>query len=164
MTARVHLPALRGGGVRASDVMRPVAVLKEDDPAEHLARAFERPTLRAVAVVSAEGVLLGLVSDEDFLHTLLPPYVVDDPLLARVLEEDAAWELCRRLEGKLVKNVVSLRGRRQVPVRPDDRLVEVISVMIRAGGPAVLVVQDELVLGVITVDDLLPALLVRNPP
>jgi hypothetical protein len=30
--------------------MRPVAVLKEDDPAENLIRAFGRPTLRALAV------------------------------------------------------------------------------------------------------------------
>lgn len=145
--------------MRASDVMRPVAVLQADDPAESLIRAFGRPTLRAVAVVSAEGKLLGLVTDEDLLYALLPSYVRDDPVLARVLEEDADWQLCRRLEGKLVRNVVDIRGRRQIPVGPDDALVEVISDMVRAGGPAVLVVEDDLVLGVITVDDLLPALL-----
>jgi CBS domain-containing protein len=149
--------------VKASDVMRPVAVLQADDPAEKLVRAFERPTLRAVAVVSGEGKLLGLVTDEDFLHVLLPPHVPEDHALARVLEKDAGWDASRRLDGRLVKSVVNVRGRQHVRVSPDDALVEVIRVMARTLGPAVLVVEDDLVLGVITVDDLLPALLGRSP-
>jgi CBS-domain-containing membrane protein len=149
--------------VRASDVMRPVAVLQADDPAERLVKAFGRPTLRAVAVVNAEGGLLGLVTDEDLLEALLPPYVRDDPLLARVLEEDADWKLCRRLEGQLVRHVVDVRAPQQIPVGPDDTLVEVVSVMTRVRAPAVLVVENDLVLGVITVDDLLPTLLSRHP-
>jgi CBS-domain-containing membrane protein len=148
--------------VKASDVMRPVGVLQADEPAENLVRAFGRPTRRAVAVISAEGKLLGLVTDEDVLYALLPPYVRDDPLLARVFE-DADSQLCRRLEGKLVGNVVDICGREQIPVGPDDPLVEVISVIARAGGPAVLVAEDEVVFGVITVDDLLPALLAGHP-
>ena len=149
--------------MKARDLMRPVAVLQGDDPAENLIRVFGRPNLRAVAVVSEEGKPLGIVTDEDLLIALLPSYVRDDPLLARVFDEDAAWELCRRLEGKLVTSVVPLRGGQQSPVSPDDAVVEVISSMVRTGGPACLVVQDDLVLGVITVDDLLPALLVRHP-
>jgi CBS domain-containing protein len=149
--------------VKASDVMRPVGVLQADDPAENLARAFQRPTCRAVAVISAEGKLLGLVTDEDVLYALLPPYVRDDPVLARVFEEDPDWQLRQRFEGKLVGNVVDIRGREQIPVGPDDALVEVISVMGRTGGPAVLVAEDDLVFGVITVDELLPALLAWHP-
>jgi CBS-domain-containing membrane protein len=149
--------------VKASDVMRPVGVLQADDPAENLVRAFGQPTRRAVAVISAEGKLLGLVTDEDVLYALLPPYVRDDPVLARVFEEDADMQLCRRLEGKLVGSVVDIRGRGQIPVGPDDGLVEVISVMARTGGPAVLVAEDGVVFGVITVDDLLPALMAWHP-
>jgi CBS-domain-containing membrane protein len=149
--------------VKARDVMSPVGVLRADDAAENLARAFQRPTRRAVAVISAEGKLLGLVTDEDVLYALRPPDVRDDPVLARVYEEDADWQLCRRLEGKLVGNIVDIRGREQILVGPDDALVEVITVMARTGGPAVLVAEDDLVFGVITVDDLLPALLAPHP-
>jgi CBS-domain-containing membrane protein len=145
--------------VKASDVMSPVAVLRADDPAEYLARTFVRPTLRAVAVISAEGKPLGLVTDEDVLYALLPPYVRDDPVRARVYEKDADWQPGRHLEDKLVGNVVDIRGREQISVGPDAALVEVISVIARTGGPAVLVAEDDLVFGVITVDDLLPALL-----
>jgi CBS-domain-containing membrane protein len=149
--------------VKARDVMSPVGVLRADDAAENLARAFQRPTRRAVAVISAEGKLLGLVTDEDVLYALRPPYVRDDPVLARVYEEDADWQLRRRLEGQLVGNIVDIRGREQILVGPDDALVEVITVMARTGGPAVLVAEDDLVFGVITVDDLLPALLAPHP-
>ena len=149
--------------MRASDVMRPVAVFQADDPAEDLVRAFARPTLRAVAVVSTEGNLVGLVTDEDLLQALLPPYVRDDPVLARILEEEAAWELCRHLEGKFVKNVLNVRGGNQTSVSPNDPLIQVISVMSQTGAPAVLVVVDDLVLGMVTVDDVLPALLSGRP-
>jgi CBS-domain-containing membrane protein len=153
------LSAFEEETVKASDVMRPAAVLHPDDRAEELVRAFARPSLRAVAVVSSEGDLIGLVTDEDLLYALFPPYVLDDHVLARVLEQDVASELRRRLEGKRVKNVVHIRRRQQVPVGPDDSLVEVISAMVRAADPAVLVVEDDVLAGVITVDDLLPALL-----
>lgn len=145
--------------MKASDVMRPAAVLHPDDPAEDLVRVFARRSLRAVAVVSAEGELIGLVTDEDLLYALLPPYVLDDYTLARVLERNADSELRRRLEGKRVKNVINIRRRQPLPVGPDDSLVEVTSAMVRAADPAVLVVEDDVLAGVITVDDLLPALL-----
>jgi CBS-domain-containing membrane protein len=145
--------------VKASDVMRPAAVLHPDDPAEDLVRAFARPSLRAVAIVSPEGELIGLVTDEDLLYALLPPYVLDDHVLARVLERDVASELRRRLEGKRVKNVINIRRRQQLPVGPNDTLVEVTTAMVRAADPAVLVVEDDVLAGVITVDDLLQALL-----
>lgn len=91
-----------------------------------------------------------------------PPYVLEDPLLARVLEEDAARQLRRRVEGKRVKNLVHAHRRWHPPVSPHDTLVEVGSAMVQAGDPAVLVVEDDLVVGVITVDDVLPALLGRQ--
>jgi CBS-domain-containing membrane protein len=154
-----RLAAFEEETVKASDVMRPAAVLHPDDPAEELVRAFARPSLRAVAIVSLEGELIGLITDEDLLYALLPPYVLDDHVLARVLERDPASELRRRLEGKLVKNVINIRRRHQVAVGPDDSLVEVTSAMVRAADPAVLVVEDDVLAGVITVDDLVPALL-----
>jgi CBS-domain-containing membrane protein len=139
--------------------MKPATVLHPDDPAEDLVRAFTRPSLRVVAMVSPEGRLLGLVTDEDLLYALFPPYVLDDPVLARLLERDAASELLRRLRGKRVKNVINVRRPHQLPVGADDTLVEVTSAIVRAGDPAVPVVENDMLAGVISLDDLLPALL-----
>lgn len=145
--------------MRARDLMRPVKVIGPDDPATDLIRAFEDPALRAVAVASGEGELIGVISDEDLLYALLPSYVLDDEALARVLEEGAGATLRNRLEGKRVKECVHTTRRQHAPVKPDATLVEVAVAMVRSGDPGVLVVERKEVLGVITVDVLLPALL-----
>jgi CBS domain-containing protein len=145
--------------VKARDLMQPVRVVKPDDPATELIRAFEDPALRAVAVVSGEGELIGVISDEDLLYALLPSYVLDDEALAGVLEEGAVETLRHRLEGKRVKECVHTTRRQHAPVEPDATLVEVAAAMVRSGDPGVLVIEKEKVLGVITVDVLLPALL-----
>lgn len=145
--------------MKARDVMTAVSALRMDDPAEDLISLFERPRVRAVPVVSAEGELIGLVTDEDMLCAVLPPFVVEDPRLAAVLEEDAASDLRTRLEGERIGNVVRIRRPGQPPVGLEDSLVEVTSAMVRAGDPAVAVVENDVVVGLITVDDLLPVLL-----
>jgi CBS domain-containing protein len=143
--------------------MQPVKVVHPDDPATDLIRAFEDPALRAVAVVSGEGKLIGAISDEDLLYALLPSYVLDDEALARVLEEGAGSTLRHRLEGKRVGECVHITRRQNPPVAPDATLVEVAAAMVRSGDPGVLVVDEGRVLGVITVDVLLPALLGTRP-
>jgi CBS domain-containing protein len=149
--------------VRASDVMRPAIVVHPDDPARQLVDALRDEEVRAVAVVSEHHELLGMVTDEDLLYCLLPPYVLDDEELIGLLEGDADAELRRRLQGKRVKNVVNVRRRRAPPVAPDDSLVEVTRAMVRAGEPSLLVLDGDEVVGVITVDHVLPALLGRSP-
>lgn len=139
--------------------MRPVRVVRPDDPVSELIRAFEDPAIRAVAVVSGRGELIGVVTDEDLLYALLPSYVLDDDALARVLEEGVGTSLRQRLEGKRVEECVHTRRRQHPPVDSDATLVEVAATMVRSGAPGVLVVEDGEVLGVVTVDVLLPALL-----
>jgi CBS domain-containing protein len=145
--------------VKARDLMQPARVIRPDDPASELIRAFEDPALRAVAVTSDAGELIGVVSDEDLLYCLLPSYILDDEALAGVLEEGAGATLRQRLEGKRVKDVVHTTRRQHTPVEPDATLVQVAATMVRSGDPGVLVVEEGRVLGVITVDILLPALL-----
>lgn len=145
--------------MRARDIMQPARVIRADDPAEELIRNFEDPELRAVAVVTEEGDLVDLVTDEDLLYALLPSYVLEDEALAGVLEERAGSTLRQRIEGKRVRDVVSTTRREGPPVDADDTLVEVAVSLVRSGHPAVLVAEGGRVLGVITVDVLLPALL-----
>jgi CBS-domain-containing membrane protein len=139
--------------------MRPATTVRADAPAAELVSAFEDPDLRAVAVLGDEADVIGLVTDEDLLYALLPSYVIEDEALAGVLEERAGETLRQRMEGKLVRDVVHADRRRQPPVEPQSTLVEVALSLVRSGDPAVLVAEEGRVLGVITVDVLLPALL-----
>jgi CBS domain-containing protein len=145
--------------LKARDVMGPVRVVQPEDSAGELVLAFRDPDVRAVAVVTEVGEVVGAISDEDMLNAILPSYLLDDATLARVLEEDAATELRRRLEGRRVKDLVEADRREHTFVSPDDTLIEVAVAMSRSSDPAVLVVAEGKVLGVIPVEVLLPALL-----
>jgi len=145
--------------VLVRDVMRPVLEVRPEDPATALVPAFRDPEARAVAVVTDLGELVGTVTEEHMLGILLPSYVIEDEALAGVLEEEAGARLSERLERRRVKDLVDATSRERLRVAPDDTLIEVAVVLARSGAPAVLVTAGRRVLGVVTIDVLLPALL-----
>ena len=143
--------------VKARDLMSRAAVMHPDDPAEDLILAFDGLGPVAVAVANPDGHLLGLVTRLDLLRVLLPPYVREDPALARVLDdEDGTWALRRRLQGRRVRHVANVRG---PAVAPEDTLIKVTSTLVESERSAIPVVADGIVVGVIVADDVLPALL-----
>jgi len=64
-----------------------------------------------------------------------------------------------RLGGKQVRDLIDETTREEAVVSPDNTLIEVAATMVRSRGPAIVVVEDKRVLGVITADVLLAALL-----
>jgi CBS-domain-containing membrane protein len=144
--------------MKARDLMSRAAMVHPDDPAEELILAFDGVGPGAVAVAFPDGRLLGLVTHLDLLRALLPPYVREDPALARVLDEDSTWALRERLQGRRVRHVASVRPHRG-PVRPEDSLVEVTSALVESERSAIPVVADGIVVGVIVAEDVLPAFL-----
>ncbi len=96
------------------------------------------------------------------LRRLLPLYVEEDRSLAGVVEEEAADVLWRRLEGRSVQDLLpDVKGQEPV-VDADATLVEVASVMVRAATPLVGVVEAGVLVGGITLNDLLAHLLRRR--
>ena len=113
-------------------------------------------------VVDDQGSLVGILSDSELLRGLLPSYVDQSSTLAHVLEEGTAEVLYRRLEGRSIADLMP-RDRDVAPlVGGDDTLVEVASVMVRARASAVGVIDDDRLIGGITIDDLLSHLLSRR--
>jgi CBS domain-containing protein len=147
--------------MRARDIMQPARLVSPDAPCEELLQIFEDPRVRAAAIVAGkEGRSAGLVTEEDVLSALLPSYILEDEALAAVLEERAADQLRIRVGQRKVREVINVDRRRYPPVDPDDTLIEAAAAMARSGHPAVLVAgRDGRVMGVITADVLLPALL-----
>jgi CBS domain-containing protein len=147
--------------MRARDIMQAARLVSPDAPCDELLRVFEDPHVRAAAIVPGrEGRPAGLVTEEDVLSALLPSYVLEDEALAAVLEERAAEKLRERVGRREVREVINVERRRYPPVDPDDTLIEAAAAMARSGHPAVLVAgRDGHVVGVITADVLLPALL-----
>jgi CBS-domain-containing membrane protein len=144
--------------VKARDLMSPVASVHPGDPSSELVRHFQDASVRAVAVVDEDDQVAGVVTEEDLLAALIPSYVLADASLARVLEEEAGGTLRQRLEGKEVRHVVDVTRRGRPVVAPDDTLIEVASALASSGAPAVLVVDQGRVLGVIPLNRLLAEL------
>ena len=148
--------------MKARNLASPQPVLRSDAPAGEAAAVLARHEIRAVLVVDERERFVGVLSDSELLRGLLPPYVGEASMLAHVLEEGAAEILYRRLEGRLVADLMP-KDRDVVPVvDADDTLVEVASVMVRARASAVGVMDGGPLIGGITIDDLLSHLLSRR--
>lgn len=145
--------------MKAKDLMVQVDTLRPDDPATKLIDHFSRGGVRLVAVVGDRGEVAGVVTEEDLLSALLPSYVLADESLARVLEEGAAEELRKRLEGRQIRDVCDLKRRDRPSVEPEDTIIEVGAAMARSNDLGVLVVDQGRLVGAITVERLLAALL-----
>jgi CBS domain-containing protein len=147
--------------VKALGLVSPLEVLPVGASAQEAALVLSRFQTDAAIVVD-EDRFIGVVTDEDLLRALLPSYVGDADVLARVLEEGSSERLWQRLEGRTVRDLMT-RGREEDPVVDGDAsLVEVASVMIRAEAPIVAVMHDGQLVGGITIDHLLTHLLSRR--
>lgn len=139
--------------------MRPVITVRTEQTLVDLAGSFDDPTVRAVAVVDDSGNLQGFLTDEDLLDAIIPAYVRHDESLAGVLAEMEAADMLSRVEGRKVGDVLETTEREHESVGPDDTLLEVLSAFVESQAAAVLVVEAEKPIGVITVDQLLRLIL-----
>lgn len=150
--------------MRARELARQHPQVDYEAPAEEAARVMVDPgeEPRGVLVVDREGWLKGVVSELAWLRFLLPPYVIEDEGLARVMGQKAADELWRRLEGRTVAEVLAEAPEEPPVVDGDASLVEVASAMVRTRSPLVVVHEEEWATGAITARPLLKRLL-REP-
>jgi CBS domain-containing protein len=144
--------------MRALDLTRRQPTVWVGAPLAEAARLLADSTVRAVLVTDAGGRLVDVLSDSALVRAMLPAYVAEAESLAGVLGEDAAGLLWRQCQGKRIGELLE---EREVPpkVAPDDTLIEVMSVMVRARVPLVGVVEGDQLLGGIGIDRLLDQLL-----
>jgi CBS domain-containing protein len=148
--------------MKALGLAGPQETLRADASAADGALVLARIQTSAALVVDGNDRFVGVVTDEDLLRNLLPSYVEEADALARVLEENSSDQLWRRLEGRTVRDLV-VRDREHEPVvDAGATLIEVASVMVRAEARIVAVVDDDRLVGGITIDHLLTHLLSRR--
>lgn len=147
--------------MRARDLATPVPTVSEDTPAMEAARILSRERLPGLIVRDRRGRPSTVLPGSQVLRFLIPPYVQDDPPLARVLDEKAADELLAKLSGSVVRDLLPDRpDADELPVVDGDATAfEVAAVMARVHSPVVAVVEGDELLGAITVRRLLDALL-----
>ena len=126
-----------------------------DDDAAAAARLLAERRLPGLVVVDAAGLPHSVLPGSQVLRFVIPGYVQDDPMLARVYDERHADLLTGKLAGTPVRTL--LRAERTQPPVVDGRatVVEMAAVMAGLHSPLVAVVEDGRFLGVVTVTRLL---------
>ena len=146
--------------MRAGDVSIPMSTVAEDTPAREAARVLAAQDLPGLIVVDAKGRPSTVLAGTQVLRMALPSYCLDDPALARVIDEAAADVILQGIGDRTVADLLP-RNRPELPaVRADATLLEVASVMARSNVPLVAVVdRNRVMIGAITLDGLLDRVL-----
>ncbi len=151
--------------MRARDLAEPFPVVPLDGDALEATRVMAARRLPGLVVVDEHGVPIVILPGSQVLRFALPEYVEEDPNLAGVYGEKEADTFCKPLRGKTVaelmpsKEFLPRRERDRPVVGADATMVEVASVMSRQHSPVVAVMDDDQIIGVITVHRLLGAAL-----
>jgi CBS domain-containing protein len=145
--------------MRARDLAAPFPTVGLDTPAIEAARLLAGQDLPGLIVVDARGRPLTVLPGTQVLRMAVPRYCLDDPALARVVDEAAADVFLRELGDQTVAQCLP-KERRELPVvDPDATVLEIAALMARARSPLVAVVdRDAGLLGAVTLDALLDRL------
>ena len=164
------MPVVQGGSlgdVQAKDLAKPYPTIRMDTSAADAARLLAERRLPALIVVDANEHPLAILPGSQVLRLLIPPYVQDDPALARVLDEAFADRIWEALDEKVVADLLP---RQRVPlpvVAPDDTVLEIAAIMAANRCPLVAVVEERSktapLIGAVSAAELIDRLLPGGP-
>lgn len=151
--------------MRARDLAEDFPTVTLTSDAMQAARAMVSAHKPGLIVLDDRGRPHAVLGGSQVLRFVIPRYIQDDPQLARALADDAADELCRRLEDRSVRDVLPKpQDRDELPVVDGDATaLEMAAVMARMHSPLVAVLEDDTVIGAVTVPRLLEYLLPSSP-
>lgn len=147
--------------MRARDLAQEFPTVSLDTDAMAAAQVLSRERLAGLIVLDTDGNPYTVLPGSQVLRFIVPPYVQDDPPLARVYDEKASDELCAKLADSTVRDLLPDRSDvDELPVLDGDATtIEVAAVMARMHSPVVAVVDGGRLVGAITVRRLLDHLL-----
>lgn len=146
--------------MRARELAQVLPTVRLDDSALEAARVITKRGLPGIAVLSEDGRPVTVLPAADLLRALVPGPVLDDPSLARVLDERTADRCAAELAHKRVRDVVTKKDR-LASVDGDATVVECAALMARTHSPAVAVLDRSGggLIGLVTAVHLLEVLL-----
>jgi CBS domain-containing protein len=136
--------------MRAAEIDEEFPVVDIDSPALDAARMLAEQRLPGIVVMSADGQLYAVLPASQVVRFIVPRYVQDDPLLARVLAESMADAAAETLRGKTIRDLLPRRQLILPTVDADDTILEVATIMARLRSPLIAVMQQGTLHGVIT--------------
>lgn len=152
--------------MRARDLAVEYETISVDSDALEAARLMAEHRLPALLVVDERGAPKAILPASQMIKILVPAYVVEDPTLAAVIDEQHADRLCEALKGRKVRDCLSKTTPPPAVAAPDDTALEVAAQMAQLRSPLVAVVDKREagapLLGVITAAHLLERLLAAS--
>jgi predicted transcriptional regulator len=145
--------------MRARALATPFPTVGLDTSALEAARLLARSDLPGLIVVDRQGQPKTVLAGTQVLRMAIPRYCIDDPALARVIDEEHADRFLTDLEDRTVAECLPEHPGELPVVDPDATVLEIAALMARARTPLVAVVADRQMLGAITLDALLDRML-----
>ena len=127
--------------MRARDLVSDCRTVRLDTPAIEAARLLAVEDLPGLVVVDDRGLPLTVLPGTQVLRLGVPPYIQDDPALARVVDEASADVFLRELRGRTVAECLTEQQRELPVVSPDATVLEIAALMARTRSPIVAVVD-----------------------
>ncbi|MCM1971291.1 MULTISPECIES: CBS domain-containing protein [unclassified Streptomyces] len=147
----------------ARDLAEPYPHVTTDDTAVDAVRLLAEQNLPALLVLDADGTPYAVVPGSQLVRQLVPEYVMEDPLLAAVIDDRHAEALADDLAGKTVAEWLPRRTFKPPYVGPDAGALQIAAVMARSHVPLVAVIErdgeESRLLGVVTAAALMRHLL-----
>ena len=145
--------------MRAGELARPYPVISIGATAAEAGHILAQEDVDVLLVQGEDGVPVGALHDIGLLGALLPRYLVEDRVLARVVGEGDADTLWARLDGKTVGDLLASHAAPLPTVPQDANLIQIAAEMCATGAALVAVVDGTRILGGVTTSALLTQLL-----
>ena len=146
----------------ARDLAVPCPSIGMDDDAMDAVRLMAEQHVPGIVVCAPDGRPSRILPGTQVLRFVIPRYVQDDPALARVIGERAAEQMLGELQGRKVRDLLPDRPETDLAVaNPDDTVLELAALMARLHSPLVAVVEDDRLIGCVTLPRVLDVLLAR---
>jgi CBS domain-containing protein len=136
--------------MRAAEIDEEFPVVHIDSPALDAARMLAEHRLPGIVVLTADGQLYAVLPASQVVRFIVPRYVQEDPLLARVLAESMADRAAETLGGKMIRELLPQHQLTLPTVDADDTILEVATIMGRLRTPLIAVMKQGTLHGVIT--------------
>jgi CBS domain-containing protein len=141
--------------MRARELVVDFPTVGLDASVAEAARLLAEQDLPGLIVVDADGAPRTILPGTQVLRLAVPGYCIEDPALARVIDEAHADVFMRQIAGRTVREALP-KEHRELPITdPDATVLELAALMARTRSPLVAVVEDGRLLGAVTLQTLM---------
>ncbi|HEX6075107.1 MAG TPA: CBS domain-containing protein [Micromonosporaceae bacterium] len=145
--------------MRARDLATDMPTVTLLTPALEASRLLAEQNLPGLIVLDEQRRPWTVLPGTQVLRLAVPQYCQDDPALARVVDEQHADLFLEALDAKTVRELLPEKPRELPVVDGDATVLEVAAVMARMRSPVVAVMEEDRMVGAITLDNLLDRML-----